>query len=175
MKLNQQSKINSANHRKAIKSYLNRELDKLEKEKKKSRILWTCITATIGLCNISVLAVAIYTLIGLSLKTAGSEIIIPASLVCLVTISLFVMGFVLSLYQNLRLDHKYKKAMDIIQNEYMKFSKNASIYKSKNGKEKNMELLKQEIEKHLLTIFEKNKKTNVSKIIVKTLIGDKDD
>ncbi|NQZ28860.1 MAG: hypothetical protein HRT98_00535 [Mycoplasmatales bacterium] len=174
MPTTQEIKLSPVNERKGIGSYVKRELSKLEKTKKKSRIWWTIITSLVGLCNISIVAIAIYTLIGISFKKVGADILIPASLVCLITITLFFMGFVLALFQNFKQDHKYKKAIDTIQNEYMKYQSASYIYKGKSKDEQEI-LLKTQIQEDLIKIFKVKKKPNVSKIIVKTLIGDKDE
>ncbi len=167
-------KVSPVNDRKGIGSYVKRELSKLENSKKKSRIWWTIVTSLIGICNISIVIIAIYALIGLSMKKVGADILVPASLVCLITITLFFMGFILALFQNFRQDHKYKKAIDTIQNEYMKY-KNTSYMYSDLKEEERTKFLKTQIKKDLIEIFKVKKQMKVSKIIVKTLIGDKDE
>ena len=174
MPTTQETELSPVNERKGIGSFVKRELTKLEKSKKKSRIMWTIITAMVGFCNISIVVIAIYALIGISFKKVGADILVPASLVCLITIILFFMGFVLALYQNFKQDHKYKRAIDTIQNEYMKYQNSSYVYKEKNDK-KREELLKNQIQEDLTKIFEVKKKTSISKIIIKTLIGDKDE
>ncbi|CAM9117046.1 hypothetical protein [Mycoplasma todarodis] len=174
MSTTQEIKTSPVNDRKGIGSYVKRELSKLEKSKKKSRTWWTIVTSLVGLCNISIVVIAIYALIGISFRKVGADILVPASLVCLITITLFFMGFVLALYQNFKQDHKYKKAIDTIQNEYMKYKSSSYIYKGKSEKEQT-ELLRSQIQEDLINIFKVKKKPSVSKIIVKTLIGDKDE
>ncbi len=175
MATSQETKETSpVNDRKGIGSYVKRELKKLEISKKKSRIWWTIVTSLVGLCNISIVAIAIYALIGISFKKSGADILIPASLVCVITITLFFMGFVLALYQNFKQDHKYKRAIDTIQNEYMKFKNSSYVYEN-ISEEEQTKLLKNQIEEDLLNIFEVKKKPSASKIIIKTLIGDKDE
>ncbi|TCG10453.1 hypothetical protein [Mycoplasma todarodis] len=169
-----ETKMSPINDRKGIGSYVKRELKKLEEAKKRARICWTVITSLVGLCNISIVVIAIYALIGISLRKVGADILVPASLVCLITIALFFMGFVLALYQNFKQDHKYKRAIDTIQNEYMKYKSSSYVYEG-ISEEEGMKLLKSQIQDDLLNIFEVKKKPSASKIIIKTLIGDKDE
>ncbi|CAM9136882.1 hypothetical protein MYMA111404_03205 [Mycoplasma marinum] len=165
---------NDMNQKKGINFFVKRELVKLEKIKRNSRLAWSIITLLIALCNIAVVTIAVIALVGIAKKGGDNNAMLPASLVCLITIILFIMGFVLAFYQNMKQDHKYKSAIDTIQNEYMKFSNNIGVYDIRDKKEK-AKILKVQIKKDLLEIFKVKKKQSRWKIFFSALIGDKDE
>ncbi len=159
---------------KGIDNYVKKQIKYLSNLKKKSRTIWNALTVTIGIINLIVVCISAYlliTIIASKPKVLNFLEIGPTAIVCFITILVFILSFIIAINTNLKIDHKYRKMINIIQHEQIKFNTKQDPYKGVHAEKKFNKYINEKINE----IFSQKKKLKLKKVLLIALIGDKNE
>lgn len=158
---------------KDIKTFIRNIKIVLKAKRKASLIFWIIFSALIALTNITILTISSVALDKViteynadPTKADFTSQVLPTALVSFVSISLFIISIIISIYQGSMKSSMYKQAYEAVQYEYINFLKDKS---------KDEEAFKKSIEKISNKALSTKNKKSVRKTLLNILIGGNDE
>lgn len=116
--------------------WVNKKLKELQDQKKRNRFYYITLALILTIINLSTIVVAIIAIDYLNLSThENSTAVILSSLSASFVVIIFFLHNLNIIYKGIMKDKKYKKAMDNIQHEVMKYNYKTNCYIGENKEE----------------------------------------